>query len=99
MAIDAFLHFRLRLLGFRALSAFAATTLIGDFGAGGAGDVVEDCGLEATPEPGHTALLWWVSKGLMTRKKPRSWVYGITSSAREYASWSMWASIPYKRRA
>ena len=34
----------------------AAFARVVELGAGGAGEVVEDCGLEATPEPGHRGL-------------------------------------------
>lgn len=38
------------------MSAFAPLALIGDFGARGTREVVEDGGLETTPEPGHCVL-------------------------------------------
>lgn len=40
-------------LGFGPLVFFPAFATVGEFGAGRAGDVVEDCGLETPPEPGH----------------------------------------------
>lgn len=38
---------------FRTSGAFSSAAAVGHLGARGAGDVVEDCRLESTPEPGH----------------------------------------------
>lgn len=58
MPVYALLQLRCCLLRSCTVSTFAPAALIGDFGAGGAGEVVEEGGLEATPEPGHSVLDW-----------------------------------------
>ena len=51
MPVRAFLCFTLLAVG--AFAVFPPASLVGKLGAGCAGNVVEDCGLEATPKPGH----------------------------------------------
>lgn len=56
MPVYPLLQLRCCLLFFCAMSAFAPLALIGDFGARGTGEVIEDGRLETTPEPGHDVL-------------------------------------------
>lgn len=67
MPVDPLLQLRGRLLCRCMLSAFAPAALIGNLGAGSTRDVVEDGGLEATPEPRHDVLGQLVLRGCRRR--------------------------------
>lgn len=67
MPVDPLLQLRGRLLCRCMLSTFAPAALIGNLGAGSTRDVVEDGGLEATPEPRHDVLSQLVLRGCRRR--------------------------------
>ena len=53
MPIKTLFRFRRYVFGFCSLVVFSPTALVGQLGARSTGHIIEYCGLEAAPKPGH----------------------------------------------